>query len=127
MKSDVSKRVQSVKDHLDILHKQLNDSLESIKVRTKMDLTSLNNQSEKTLQDSQKFTDTLTDKLQEFEKNKASIEKDVYECQDYIDSLNASAEKFRVIMRQIVFEPSNWMPDEKFLFPGIDKLKVGNH
>lgn len=89
-------------------------------------MISFNSEAEKSIVNAENFSQNLSSLLMDFEVNRELIEKNAYECQEYINDLNEMNQKFRNILRRVIFEPSDWMPDEKFIYPRIEKFKEIN-
>lgn len=123
-KNEITKRVQIVKDHLEKLQQELFDKLETIKTNTNDSLILLNGRAKETVDNCQKVTENMRQMLKNFDESRDQIFKEMHECQDHVNDLNRLNEKLRLVLRKVIFEPSNWLPDEKFIFPPIDHFKV---
>ena len=124
IKQDITKRVAAVKDQLDTLHQELNTSLDRIKTKARVELESLNQQAETTVRSSDAFREFFNKLLGEFDENKNRIELELYQCQNYVDDLTSLDEKFRRILRSVIFEPSDWLPDETFILADYKKFDL---
>ncbi len=124
MNVDIEARVEAIKDHLDILQKSMLIELDFTKAQMQENLIEFNREAHESIQDCQVFSTKMEQTLQDFECNRELIEKQVYECQRYIDDLNDIENKFRTILRQVSFEPSDWMPTEELIFPNIEKVNA---
>jgi hypothetical protein len=89
-----------------------------------VELESLNQQAETTVRSSDAFREFFNKLLGEFDENKNRIELELYQCQDYVDDLTSLDEKFRRILRSVIFEPSDWLPDETFILADYKKFDL---
>ena len=123
-KQDVNSRIEAVKSHLDFLHREMLNSLARIKENVYAEMENLNQQIEMKAGEYKDFAENMEKMLENFEENKEQLEKDMYECQDFIEELNKFEDKFHAILRKVSFEPSEWLPDEKFINTYIGNFKL---
>jgi hypothetical protein len=120
----VSARVQVIKDHLDRLQKDLLQSLETIKSNTHNVLVSMNSEAKLAIEKSESVAENMRKMLEDLEANREQLISEMYECQEHANGLIELTEKFRLVLRKNIFEPSKWLPDEKFIYPHFDHFKL---
>ena len=123
LKADIDRRVEAIKDHLDELQKSLMQTVESIKKQVANEVSKMNEDAANKIAENESFARNMERMLTDFEANKEQVQRSMYECQDRIDSLNCLGDKFRIILRKISFEPSDWTPDELLIFPNLKKFE----
>ena len=122
-KIDISDRVELLKAHLDTLHLELLESLASIKEKVVAEVEQLHAEVEGKCGEYASFSENMQKMLENFEENREVLEKDIYKCQDYIEDLKRLDESFHKILRKVSFEPSDWTPDESFIYTHIGKFE----
>lgn len=125
-KQDVSKRVEELKSHLDVLHQELLVSLSQIKVSLTSEVDELNALVEERCQNYDELIQNMESIVNELEDKKETAEKLMYECQDGIDDLGDLEQRYHRTMRKVTFEPSDWLPDEKFIAAYIGKFNIND-
>jgi uncharacterized protein YoxC len=124
IKKDISDRIEAIKLHLDVLHKELLDTLAKIKENVYNELEKLSTDVETKTTEYQVFTSKMEKMLENFEENREELEKDMYECQDYIEELKRLDELFHTTLRKVSFEPSEWLPDQSFICAYIGNFEL---
>ena len=122
-KKEIGERIDAVKAHLDVLHREMLDTLAKIKVNVCSEIERLNGQIDVRTSECQVFSENMQRMLDDFEQNKDTLEKDMYECQDFVEELKKFEQKFHAILRKVTFEPSEWQPDQSFVDAYIGKFK----
>lgn len=122
-KIDISNRVETLKAHLDTLHLELLESLASIKEKVVAEIELLHVEVEGKCSEYASFSENMQKMVENFEANREVLEKDIYKCQDYIEDLKRLDETFHKILRKVSFEPSDWTPDESFIYAHIGKFE----
>ncbi|CAF1140920.1 unnamed protein product [Brachionus calyciflorus] len=118
-KKEVSLRIKACKDHLDVLHQQMLDQLATIKQNVMIELQKLDNTIDEKSEEYRNYITKMENMMEHFDQNREELFKEIYNCQKYIDDLTCLDDNFRKIMRKISFEPSEWVPDESFVYPSI--------
>ena len=113
-----------IKDHLETQQIELVKRLEHIKLNVKGEIALLNSDAEKTNKEVAHFSENLSKLLLDFDSNQELIKKNAYECQEFINDLNDMNQRYRNVLRNVIFEPSTWLPDEKFIYPSIEKFTI---
>ena len=126
-KEDISTRIQVLKAHLDDLHAELLESLGAIKEKVSAELDKLNDEVERKSDEYGQFSENMQKMLSNFDENRETLEKDIYKCQEYIEDLRRLDENFYKILRRVSFEPSEWTPDETFIYTHIGKFELSNN
>lgn len=72
----------------------------------------------------QVFSSKMEKMLENFEENREELEKDMYDCQDYIEELKRLDELFHSTLRKVSFEPSEWLPDQSFICSYIGNFEI---
>lgn len=124
VKGEIAERVEVVKAQLDTYQQDMSESLNRIKLKAQVELEALNKQAGEAVGEANIFGASFNKMLEEFEENKSQIEVDIWQCQVYIDRLQFLDEKFRRILRRIIFEPSEWKPDESFILADHKRFEV---
>lgn len=123
-KGEIAERVEVVKAQLDTYQQDMSESLNRIKLKAQVELKALNEQAGEAVDEANIFVASFNKMLEEFEENKSQIEVDIWQCQEYIDRLQFLDEKFRRILRRIIFEPSEWKPDESFILADHERFEL---
>ncbi len=124
VKQDVSTRIKVIKDHLEKLQKDFLQTLESIQLNTQNALVAMNAEAKKALEKNDSISENIYKMLKDLDVNKKQLIKEIYDCQEYTYCLNELIEKFRIVMRKNIFEPSKWLPDEKYIYPYFDVFQL---
>ena len=106
------------------IHKELLDTLAKIKENVYNELEKLSNDVETKTTEYQVFSSKMEKMLENFEENREELEKDMYECQDYIEELKRLDELFHTTLRKVSFEPSEWLPDQSFICTYIGNFEL---
>lgn len=123
-KKEISERIEIIKAHLDVLHKELLNTLALIKENVSVEVEKLNKQAEQKCSEYKIFADNIEKMLDNFEENKEKLEIEIYECQNYIEDLDLVEQNFHKILRKVAFDPSEWDPDEAFICDYIGKFDI---
>ncbi len=121
-KKEVSNRIDDLKSHLDVLHQELLASLSLIKENLTQETEDLNKTADQKTEKYENLIENVHEILNDLENKKDLAEKFMYECQDAIDDLKDLEQSYHKTMRKVSFEPSEWMPDEKFICSYIGNI-----
>lgn len=123
-KSEIAERIETVKDHIEVLYKEMLESLRSIKENVRGEVDQMSRRAEAKCADYASFLQEMENRMANFDANRQKLEKDIYECQNYIDDLTLIEQNFNKILRKVSFEPSDWKPTETFLCQYIGKFDL---
>ncbi len=123
-KKDVSDRISDLKSHLDTLHKDLLNSLSLIQDSLTSEVDDLNSLAEQKTTEYDTLIQNVESIVKDLETDKDLAAKYMYECQDAIEDLTELGQNYHKTLRKVVFEPSEWVPDEKFISAYIGNFDV---
>ena len=106
------------------MHKDLLSSLSLVKDSLTNEVEDLNTQAELKTEKYESLIKNMESIVNELENKKDTAEKYMYECQDAIEDLAELEQNYHKTLRKVSFEPSEWMPDEKFICSYIGNFDI---
>ena len=119
-KSEIEVRVELLKIHIESLHKEILESLAKIKAKVINELKLLNERITVKSNESTNHMEKVKHLLADYDLNREKLEEEIYTCQNHIHELKQLDENFGKILRKVSFEPSEWLPDENFIFSNVN-------
>ena len=112
VKRDLSRRINSIKSHLDSLNGQFEGILDSLKEETLSQFNKVGQELTEERQKYQKFYDTSLAVLkQQSNDNNNKLINNIHELKDYDIKFCEYTDKFKSILNKYEFEPHDWMPE----------------
>jgi hypothetical protein len=107
-----------------VLHKELLDALSLIKDNLTGEVDDLNKLAEQKTNEYDSLIESVELIATELESDRETAEKRMYACQDAIEDLTDLEHAYHKTLRKVAFEPSEWVPDEKFISAYIGNFEV---
>lgn len=119
-KKEITEKINQQKDICEGLHLKMRDQLSLIQNNLEIELKKLSENMKKKSLEFEIFSAKMEESFDDL--NEEDLISKIFKCQNSIDNMKALEDNFFKILKKISFEPSQFRPNENFIFPSYKKF-----